>query len=355
MKSFRNSLFPIFLISLTVLSCEKVTTEHRQVLDDPRFEGFTNGFFIVHENSIGYYYPDSNKVFPNLFMHQNGRELGNGIHSFGFDTYGPGLATIEKENRIEFVDTKNFLSLGSLELSEPRNINTTYYTLVSFGKRNSGGVAQIDLFQKKIIRTVHTEIEAGKIFVDNEYIYLFSSGRDDKDSVIVRLYGASAGNLHRIDSIGIGNRPVDFVVLSLDKSYDHRGLAILCLGRKSVPPSIVTLDLITGKVKHVYQFEDTELKPENIFWIFQANPDRQILACYSKNKLYRLELSDPIQSSVLINKNISSLTSTRNNFIAVSRDTIHQVSFLYKIDLQTFKVLDSITIEPKAKKIEGNQ
>ena len=354
MNTYRNYLFIIVILYLIILSCEQETIEHFQTSDDARFGGFTYGIFTIHENSIGYYFPDSNKVFPDLFRHQNGRGLGNGIHTciFGFST---GLISIEKENRLEFLDTKNFISLGSLELSEPRNIYSSYPNLVSYGKRNSGGIAVVDLYNKKIVQTVETDVEAGKIYVDNDFIYVFSSGNDDRDSVIVRLYGISVGNIHRIDSIVIGNRPVDFIQITLEEANNHKGLAILCLGKKNVPPSIVILDLITGKVRHSYQFENPELKPENIFWLNLTNSKTPILASCANNKLYRLEIADPIIATVLINKNISTLKHTENNYIAVSQDTVSVISYLYKIDFQSLEVFDSIPIEPRAKEIEGIQ
>lgn len=356
MNLFRNFSFIIISLSLIAVSCEKETAEHFQTLDDPGFAGFANGFFTIHDNSIGYYYPDSNKVFPDLFRHQNGRGLGSGIHSFSYSYFFPGLISIEKENRLEIIEIKNYLSLGSLELNEPRNIyEYSLCDLVSYGKRNSGGIALVDIYNKKILQTVVTDIEAGKVFIDNDFVYVFSSGKDERDSIIVRFYGISAGNIHRIDSIAIGSRPVDFVVTELKDNYDHKGLAILCLGKKNVPPSIVMLDLVTGKVGHTFQFENPDLKPENIFWISYRNLYTPILASYANNKLYRLELSDPIISTVLINKNINSLNQTEKNYIAVSRDTIHPISYLYRIGFESLEVLDSIPIEPRAKKIEGYQ
>ncbi len=340
----------MLLISYITISCDNEDIKTCQVCDDEGFWGFSNGFFTVHENSIGYYDPDSNKVFPDLFRYQNGEGLGNGIHSFNNYT---GLVTVEKENKLEFIDMKNFLSLGSLELNEPRNITFSFPMLVSYGKRNSGGIALVDIQSRKIVKTVATDIEAGKLFVDNDFIYVFSSGNDERDSVIVRLYGFYTGNIHRIDSMVIGNRPVDFVEITLEEAHDHKGLAILCLGKKNVRPSIVILDLITGRIRNTYHFENPDLKPENIFRIVKPNSNGPILASYANNKLYKLILSEPIVSTVLINKNISSLTTTRFNFIAVSRDTIHPVSYLYKIDDELLVVQDSIPIEPRAKKIEG--
>jgi hypothetical protein len=355
MNTFRIFLFISVFLSPIILSCEKETTDHFQTSDEPGFAGFNDGIFTIHENSIGYYFPDSNKVFPDLYRHQNDRGLGNGIHSFA-PSYNLGIISIEKENRLEFVDTKNFISTGSLELPEPRNIMGYYYYLVSYGKRNSGGIAHIDPVNHKIIQTVTTEIEAGKLFIDNDNIYVFSSGKDDRDSVIVRLFGFSTGDIHRIDSMVIGSRPVDFVQITLPEAYNHKGLAILCMGKKNVSPSIVILDLITGKIRHTYQFKDPGLKPENIFWIGNYQDFHPpILASYANNKLYKLVLSDPIVSTVLINKNISSLNQTSKNFIAVSRDTIKPISYLYKIDFELLVVQDSIPIEPRAKKIEGIQ
>jgi hypothetical protein len=356
MNTFRNFLI-IMAIYLLTISCEKETKEHFQISDDPAFQGFISGIFTVHENSIGYYFPDSNKVFPDLFLHQNGRGLGNGIHTFSC-VYEYGLATIEKENRLEFISTRNFISTGSLELFEPRNIcKFSYYDFVSFGKRNSGGIALVDKMNKKIIKTIETEIEPGKLLLDSDFMYLFSSGNDDRDSVIVRFYGASyPAEFHRIDSIVIGNRPVDAVPLILNDAHYHKGLAILCLGKKNVPPSVVILDLITGKINHTYRFENPDLRPESIFWIEDNTIENaQILVTYANNKLYRLDLSDPIIAWVYINKNISSLTHIDHNYIAVSRDTIHSVSYLYKIDFQSLEVFDSIPIEPRAKEIERIQ
>jgi hypothetical protein len=342
----------VFLISFFIASCEKEVTNTCQICNDEGFWGFSNGFFTVHDNSIGYYDPDSNKVFPDLYRYQNGKGLGNGIHSF--NNY-IGLLTVEKENKLEFIDMVNFLSLGSLELTEPRNIYFSFPALVSYGKRNSGGIALVDMQSQKIVKTVTTDIEAGKLFVNDDYVYVFSSGNDDRDSVIVRLYGIYSGNIHRIDSIVIGSRPVDFVEITLEEAHDHKGLAILCLGKENVPPSIVIFDLITGKVRNTYHFEDPDLKPENIFWINKLMSNGPILASYANKKLYQLILSDPIVSTILINKNISSLSKTRNNFIAVSRDTIQTISYLYKIDFELLFVQDSIPIEPKAKRIEGLQ
>jgi len=345
----------LFLGFSTILaSCEKEKTEYEKTWDGNDFIGFNDGLFILHDNSIGYYYPDSDKVFPDIYKHQNGRGLGTGIHTLNASA---GIITAEGENKIEFVDPVNFISIESIEINRPRDIyNFGSYKLVSFGNRVSGGVAMVDYINRELLQTVETGNEAGKIYSDGNNIYVFCSGKDENDSIISILkteYSNYAISLHKADSMTVGIRPVDFVEISINYDSQHKGLAILCMGNKTVPASVIILDLTTLKIQQTFHFDIPDFKPEGLFWIGDPYLGSRILAVYANSKLYQTELTNPMKTTVLIDKNISNFYRYDQTYLAVSRDTVNPVSWLYKFDLQSLDLLDSIAIDGNARKIEG--
>jgi len=345
----------LFLGFSTILaSCEKEKTEYEKTWDGNDFIGFNDGLFILHDNSIGYYYPDSDKVFPDIYKHQNGRGLGTGIHTLNASA---GIITAEGENKIEFVDPVNFISIESIEINRPRDIyNFGSYKLVSFGNRVSGGVALVDYINRELLQTVETGNEAGKIYSDGNNIYVFCSGKDENDSIISILkteYSNYAISLHKADSMTVGIRPVDFVEISINYDSQHKGLAILCMGNKTVPASVIILDLTTLKIQQTFHFDIPDFKPEGLFWIGDPYLGSRILAVYANSKLYQTELTNPMKTTVLIDKNISNFYRYDQTYLAVSRDTVNPVSWLYKFDLQSLDLLDSIAIDGNARKMEG--
>src|SRR4030042_4798497 len=268
------SKYPIVLTIFLVLlltSCEIEKTEYQTILDDVYFGGFRDGYLIVHNQSISYYSPEVNKVYPDIYTHQNGKPLGNGIHSFYVDLFsGPGLISLQKDNKIEFIDVANFISIGVQEIEKPRDIFDLHgrYCMVSFGDRSTGGIALVDFVEKKILKTLHTGIEAGKIYREENYLYVFSDGYLMNDSIIEQFYYSqnSPASMHKLDSFSIGIRPVDFAEITIHyDDYDHEGLVILCKGNTNIPASIVLFDLITEKVTRSYPFESTNIIPENLF------------------------------------------------------------------------------------------
>ncbi len=90
-----------------------------------------------------------------------------------------------------------------------------------------------------------------------------------------------------------------------------------------------------------------------MFWLGEPYSGSRILAVYANGKLYQTELTNPMVTSVLIDKNVSDFYRYDQTYLAVSRDTVNPVSYLYKFDLQSLDLLDSIAIDGNAKKIEG--
>jgi len=108
------------------------------------FWRFGNDYFILHNNRSVIIHLKLNKVYPDIYAYQNGKILGNGIHSFHVDLYsGPGLISLQKDNKIEFIDVVNFISEGILEIEKPRDIFDLRgrYCMVSFGEKSTGGIA----------------------------------------------------------------------------------------------------------------------------------------------------------------------------------------------------------------------
>lgn len=349
----------LLLIGTILISCEKEKTEYEQTWNGHDFIGFKDGLFILHDKSIGYYNPDSNKVFPDIYRHQNGKGLGTGVYSLMTDPgmEDPGMITVENENIIEFIDLENFISTGSIEIDQPRYIlDHGLYSLVSFGNQTIGGVAIVDLYKHLLVRTIDTPNEAGKIYMNENYYYVFGTGKDINDSIISVLFDKEylLQTLDLLETIIIGIRPVDYVEISLNFDSRHKGLAILCMGNKTVPASVAIFDLVTRKVLETYIFDNPDFKPESMFWIEDPYEGNRILAVYANSKLYQTELTNPMNTSVLVDKNISQLYRYGQNYLAVSRDTINPVSYLYKFDIESIALLDSIPIDGKAKKIEGS-
>jgi hypothetical protein len=354
MKNQGYLIFILLWIGSISISCEKEKTEYEQTWDGHDFIGFNDGLFIVHESSIGYYYPDSNKVFPDIYKHQNGKGIGSGIHSLNASA---GMITVENDNKIEYIDFENFVTIGFNEINRPRDISYLgQYSLVSFGNNVSGGVAIVDVFNRELVRTIKTGHEAGKIYRDGKYFYVLSSGKNTTDSTISVLYTKDFNvpqTLDVFDTITIGIRPVDYVEISLNFDSQHRGLAILCMGNKDIPASVVIFDLDTRTVEENYYFDNPEFKPESMFWIGETWLGSRMLAVYANGKLYQAELTHPMYTSVLIDKNVCDLYRYDQTYLAVSRDTVNPISYLYKFDMLSLNLLDSLAIDGNARNIEG--
>lgn len=363
------SKYPVAVMIFAMLllaACEIEKTEYQPILNGIFFGGFRDGYFILHNQSISYYSPEVNKVFPDIYAYQNGKPLGNGIHSFYVDLFSTtGLISLQNDNKIEFIDVVNFISEGIREIEKPRDIFELRgrYCMVSFGEKKTGGIAVVDLVEKKIGQTCQTGIQAGKIYRSGNYLYVFSDGNLTNDSTIEKFYYQqnSPSSLYKLDSFSIGIRPVDFVEMTIPYDvYSNAGLAILCKGNSNIPASIVLFDLVTEKVVSSYSFESTEIIPENLFWFpeyltwFPENQSREkTLASYLNNKIYTLILNNPVEISILIDKNISYLIPSDDYYLAFSMDTVSPVSYLYRFDLFTFDLVDSVSINPKAIKLVG--
>ena len=351
------------LLVLFSAACEIEKTEYERFPEELSFHGFS-GNFILHNQSISYYSPEVNKIYPNIYSYQNGQPIGNGIHSFYVGKFsGPGLITYQIDSKVEFIDMVHLLSEGVLELENPRNIfDLRGHLLVSFGDNNTGGIAIIDDNERKIAKALNTGIEAGKVYRnrDENYLYVFSNGYLVSDSIIEKFYyeQGSPASLHKLDSFIIGVRPVDFVEMSIYyDDYSHAGLAILCKGDEIHPASIVLFDMITEEVAHSYPFASTSILPENLFWIpfyhswEYEDPSRKVLASYANDNLFSLNLSNPVEMSVLINRNISELLLVDEYLLGVLRDTSGTESYLYRFDRTTLNLVDSVSIPPRALKL----
>ncbi len=347
------------IISILVLvSCEIEKTEYQSALDPVSFGGFRLGYFILHSQSISYYSSEVNKVYPDIYAHQNGKPLGNGIHSFYIQH--DGLITFQKDNKIEFIDEVNIISEGFQEIEKPRDIygSPGGYLLISFGDTGNEGIAMVDMVEKKIVKTQYIGIRAGRIYQKDNYIYVLSDGTIMNDSIIEKYYYQENSDtfLLKIESFEIGIRPVDFVTIPIHyEDYTHTGMAILCKGNATIPASIVLFDLITEKVIKTYSFESPDIIPENLFWFpdywnwYHGDQSKErIMVSHINDKLYTLTLNDPVQISVLINRNIDFLISTDDYCLAVSRDTVGTESYLYRFDITTLELVDSLSIPPKA-------
>ena len=349
----KKSVFGIVLFSLLMTACEMQKTEYRDILDGEYCQGFSNGIAIVHERSISYYSPEVNKVYPNLYAHQNGNQLGNGIHSLA-----GGMITFQEDNYIEFVDRVNFTTEGILDIEKPRSISYLRgYYVVSFGEKKAGGIAIVDVYSKSIEKIAQTDIQAGKVYQEGDFLYVFSDGSITNDTIIEKFYydNRSPSSLLKLDSFNIGVRPIDFV--EMDIPFDgavHSGLAILCKGDAITPASIEVFDLILEEVVQSYSFESSDMEVENLFRLWEdGHTEGETLVSYINNKLYTLTLNNPIELSLLIKENVSFLAPFEEYYLAISRDTLATTSNLYRYDQLTLDLVDSISINPKAIKWGG--
>ncbi|HLO58184.1 MAG TPA: hypothetical protein VK179_05550 [Bacteroidales bacterium] len=339
---------------LLLFSCEIEKTEYRKFLTDKDYDmGFGTGMFIVHKQSISFYSPGQNKVFSDIYYNQNGVQILNPIHSFVSNGF-IGVISFENDNTLEWIRLKNFTTIATLSINGPKNITSN--NLLSYGGKDSAGVCLVD-YDKTIIKNIPLNIDPGKIFGTNGFIYVFSSGNNMNDSIIYRLYTPDSYHLnmiHKLDSFVVGKRPIDCVNVMIEYSgYFHPGLYILCKGNSKIPPSIVEFDLVTNKVVRTHYFESTDYKPENLFWILPYTENTKLVS-YINNKLYIINLENGIALSLLTNKNVSELVGYNNYYIGVSRDTTSSTSYLYRFKIPTFEIADSLVIDGKALNIIGD-
>lgn len=360
-------LLCVALFMFSFYACETEKTEYHQVFEAPNFYGFypTNMRYIVHDKSIDIYSPDSNKVYLDIYYRQNGKSLGNKIHSFKQCNANTGIISVEGDDRVEFVDMKNFTSEGSVELENPRDIEIIYidsyfsFALISFGKGNNGGLAVILLAEKNIIKTVETGNEPGKILVDGNFIYVMSTG-ENNDYSIAKIF-FDMYETHKVDDIVIGPNPVDFVTYyGSYGDYQHQKAAIFCKGNQAIPASIITYDLITGKSENTYSFAGSGLVPESISYgkVLPGYYFSELTIFINANKkLYRADIAELNNASLFIDKDISPLIWSEYEgfntyYIAISRDTVNEYSYLYRF-LDDYNSLGDIPVLTDSIKIEG--
>jgi len=349
----------VFLNSLVlfITSCEVEWTNCRKVTNDEEsFGGFSWGTFILHKQSIGYYSAEKNKVFNDIYFHQNGRNIGKDIHSML--TVGDyGSISYENANILEWINMVNFTSDGTVEIDKPRNIYANYPNfLVSFGDRLTGGIAVIDMTSKRIVDTLQTGTTAGAFCKHGTDLYVFTDGKNVQDSIIWRLRtrGHPSYAYFKENSFVVGIRPVDGVEINIQRAdYTHEGLAILCLGGIADPASIVLLDLVTGEVADKYLFESTDVKPENLFWLYDYFNNSNRMISYIGNRLYSITLDNPVETSILVDRNVSRLYPWIEYYLGVSRDTTQATSYLYRFDPDMFEPVDSLAIDGRALDILG--
>lgn len=382
-----NKIITILSIIVLLLSCEKEKTEYKLSDDSEFFYGFYgfNSNIIIHDESISYYSQDSNKVFGNLFEFRNGRKLGKGIHSYkSFRLYHYdkifGVITIEHENKVEIVDAKSFLSIQQFSLESPRDIaisedESVTTILISCGNTTeSGKLALIKAYNYR----EHDEVEIenieiktgnkpGKIFMHNNYIYVFSTGENDTSNTIAKIYHEGFTRFQKVEDIYVGENPVSYDVFEENETgFNNKSLAILCKGNATNPASIVKFNLILNKVTSTHSFKTLDLQPQS-FYLMQkygdiyrlANNDiyrynGDVIWFYANNRLYEATLSRLEDAVVVFNRNISDFTSIlpHDKYLSVSRDTVNSTSMLYISRFEPPSTFDSIPINAYAKKIE---
>jgi hypothetical protein len=377
----KKFIFITVTLVVACMSCEKEKIEYKKEYSGNFFIGFAyNNNFIIHDESISYYSTDSNKVFNNLFEHQNGRKLGESVHSLKFfrnwkDIYG--IITVEGENMIEIVD-KNFISVKQIQLDKPRNISIMYsgedIILVSYGDAENGGLAVIAPWDFSIADTIRTGNTAGEIYVDN-FIYVLSNGENDTDSTMAKIYyGNGPYALQKVEDIAIGKRPVlSFPFKEDETGFSNQSLLIYCLGNSVEKPKIVLFDLIRNNIINSYPYPTGTEYPEHILNIDPY--ENEILYC-SNNKVYSSSLSDLGSQQLLTAHNLISLSlagfknecldrDEQNNctvtgwaeyYIGISGDNNEGQQYLYRFNesnlfKEYFEVIDSIPINDNARKI----
>jgi hypothetical protein len=389
----------LFISFIFIASCEKEKTEYHQTYNHDIFKGFSadRNYFILHDNSITYYNPDSNKVFHNLFEHQNGKKLGNSIHSFHpfFYNYveykNSGVFSLEDENKLVYIDLNNFVYDFEVEIESPRNIELVtgesyvmrrenvlsfhphlhgssdhQSILVSAGSGRNGKLVVIIPYSNIINSEINTGNDPGKIYVhDYDYVYVFCNEKSNqRDSTIAKIHfdNYDASDFQKVEDIYIGINPVDFVEFAeYETGFYNPNLAILCKGDENTPASIVLFDLLLNKITDTYSFGDSDLKPERIInfrnysYSDQYNPE---VWFYANKKIYSANLSNLKQAEVLIDKDITELHHCFSNveiwesFLGVSNNSESANSYLYRFKhFYPYEVIDSIKIGEHAHKI----
>lgn len=373
----------IVLITVVFISCEKEKVEYTKEYSGSIFGGFNRNLFVIHDESISYYNPDSNKIFSNLFEHQNGRKLGKSIHSLKFyysqEGYC-GVITVEDENRVVFVD-KNFIAKKSIYLFKPRNISIGYISgdlviLISYGNSKNGGVAIISTQNSEVITKINTVITPGEI-VFHDYIYVLSNGENTTDSIISKFYsGRGPFSLQKVEDISVGKRPVSSLNFIESKTgFYNRSLLIHCLGDSMEQPKIVLYDLVLNKILNTYAFNHENNNSNSILGIVERNDN---IFFNSGNKVYLASLDNFDTPELLSENNIISLAEviigcsgvqyfydSQNNctgmygekyYVGISGENNNGQQYLYRFKEscnyeEFFELVDSIPIAPNAKKI----
>lgn len=325
-------------ILVICFSCAKDEITYEKVVDDPMAD-FTdsNGFFILHPNSISYFNSKENRVYSSLFKTVNDRELIS-LHSFQVNKESKvGIITLEKEKRIEFINPNNFVSLGYIDIrDEPRDIaidtENSYelnrYALVTTG-RDTGNVMIINYITQRILYRLKTGANPGKIFI-NDLIYILNSG-DSTVSVINREFD----HYKVIDTIVVGFYPIDIIQTT---SYSYA--AILCNGRNG-ESSIVIYDLLQRKIFEKYYFDTPDFKPTKLIKVSLTDNTAEFIA---NNMLYRANLKNLSERSTLSNLKITDIIYDRLA-IAISHTLINGKNQLYLLEKENYELSDSLQID----------
>jgi YVTN family beta-propeller protein len=192
---------------------------------------YGTGIFVVNEGlfnggtgAISFIDRKTSAVTQNLFELVNGRPLGNvgqSMSSFG----QTGLLVVNNANKIEFVDLRDFRSVGVIEnLALPSQIvvagNTgkAYVTeWVGFG--DVGRVSVIDIGSRSVIKTIPVGKFPNAIAFHNNRIYVANSNENTVTEITT--VGDSV-----LRTITVGDRPNSFAA-------SQNNLLVLCGGNPS--------------------------------------------------------------------------------------------------------------------------
>lgn len=196
------------------------------------YSDLDGNIFIVNEGSfqsnsgkISMYDRDSSTLVDDIFKDVNQRPLGDVVQSFElFDNNTKATIVVNNSQKIEFVDMKNFSSLGTVAgLSYPRHCieGKSGFVYVSNGNGQGDKLYKINADSYSIIDSIQVGVGPERMIKKNGFIYITNSGSWSIDSTVSVLDIATD---KVVATIKVHHAPLDIATDANDKIW------VLCKG-----------------------------------------------------------------------------------------------------------------------------
>ncbi|MDF1549842.1 MAG: hypothetical protein P1P88_18590 [Bacteroidales bacterium] len=245
----------LLLLLVLALSCNKNS--------DDSLGKYSGGIFISNEGtfqqengSVSYYNPESDTVINDLFLVQNGRSVGDMVHSLSTNK-NRAYICVRGSGKVEVTDL-NFKSVATIG-----GIDGARYFMVANNQKGyvssweSNQISVIDLSNNSVKGTISIGHSGhDKMLVDNELLFIANSGGNGVDSTIsvIDISSDLVVNTIYLDAY----KPVNMLKDSSDNLW------VLCQGKEykhlggPSPAKLIKISLTTLEISNSVQLFENQ-------------------------------------------------------------------------------------------------